>query len=155
MDEGRSEGCRSWKREQKQSRVLTAEEVLALEKWSSTRVHQIKICMQRGFFLFMIYSRARASDGRAVDREVIALFEGSGFLEARTMDHMNKSNHEISGQALIAVAPSHGLRTRSWLAAFEEIAKAVGLSLDKTRRGPPFLPAVMNQGGGPPANFSK
>ena len=136
IDSPWTKGCRSWKGERKQSRVLTAEEVLALEKWC---IKSRSVC-RWDFFLFMIYSRARASDCRAVDREVIALFEGSGFLEVRTMDHMNKSNHEISGQALIAVAPSDGLRTRSWLAAFEEIAKAVGLSLDKTRRGPPLPP---------------
>ena len=85
----------------------------------------------------MIYSRARASDCRAVDRVVIALFEGSGFLEVRTMEHMNKRNHGKSGQALISVAPSYGLRARSWLAAFVEIAKAVGLLQNKTRRDPP------------------
>ena len=142
---GAVRGAEAAKGERKQSRVLTAEEVLALEKLVKNKGASNQDLYAAGIFLFMIYSRARVSDCRAVSSVEIDLFEGSGFLEVRTMEHKNKRYHGKSGQALILVAPSHGLRTQSWLAAFVEIAKAVGLPLDNTRRGP-LLPAVDESG---------
>ena len=142
---GAVRGAEAAKGERKQSRVLTAEEVLALEKLVINKGASNQDLYAAGIFLFMIYSRARVSDCRAVSSVEIDLFEGSGFLEVRTMEHKNKRYHGKSGQALILVAPSHGLRTQSWLAAFVEIAKAVGLPLDHTRRGP-LLPAVDESG---------
>ena len=127
--------------EVKQSRVLTVSEVLALEDMLGDESLDPVDRYGAGVFLFQIYSRARVSDIRNIQRFDVDLLGEDGYLEIKTLDHKNSKKGRGLGQSLLLIAPVRGLRDRSWGLQFLEVAKQVGLDLRGGHRGP-LLPKL-------------
>ncbi|CAE7560223.1 unnamed protein product [Symbiodinium sp. CCMP2592] len=127
--QGLLRGSRSTGKEIKQSRVLTVREVMALEDMLSDASLDPVDRYGAGVFLFQIYSRARVSDIRNIQRFELDLSGDDGYLEAKTMDHKNATRGRGLGQSLILVAPVQGLRDKAWGIQFIEVAKMVGFNL--------------------------
>ena len=125
----------------KQSRVLTVSEVLALEDLLGDESLDPVDRYGAGVFLFQIYSRARVSDIRNIQRFDVDLEGNDGYLEVKTMDHKNAKKGRGLGQSLLLIAPVQGLRDHSWGLQFLDVAKQVGLDLRGGHRGP-LLPKL-------------
>ncbi|CAE7214258.1 unnamed protein product [Symbiodinium sp. CCMP2592] len=143
--QGLLRGSRSTGKEIKQSRVLTVREVMALEDMLSDASLDPVDRYGAGVFLFQIYSRARVSDIRNIQRFELDLSGDDGYLEAKTMDHKNATRGRGLGQSLILVAPVQGLRDKAWGIQFIEVAKMVGFNLRQGHRGP-LLPRLTAEG---------
>ena len=128
-------------KERKQSRVLTAQEVLTLECILIDGRFSLTDRYGAGCILFLLYSRARVSDVRNVSSHFADIVEGSaraGFIEVHTFDHKSVRVTAALGTPLILVAPVFGLSDASWGKAFVQVCADIGLPLGGNWTGPLF-----------------
>eukprot|EP00439_Symbiodinium_sp_Y106_P070600 s945_g12.t1 len=112
----------------KQSRVLTVSEVLALEDLLGDESLDPVDRYGAGVFLFQIYSRARVSDIRNIQRFDVDLEGNDGYLEVKTMDHKNAKKGR--GEAVSASETTdwlRGLLSRALGDSFKEGLTSHGL----------------------------
>ena len=104
----------------KQSRVLTAKEVLALETLFIEGDLQLIDRYALGCFLFLIFAISRVSDVSFLDTMTLDIQEGldetsnPGYLEASTMHHKTQHVKSKQGIPLHLVAPVRGLHRVAW-----------------------------------------
>ena len=104
----------------KQSRVLTAKEVLALETLFIEGDLQHIDRYALGCFLFLIFAISRVSDVSFLDIMTLDIQEGldetsnPGYLEASTMHHKTQHVKSKQGIPLHLVAPVRGLHRVAW-----------------------------------------
>ena len=104
----------------KQSRVLTAKEVLALETLFIEGDLQLLDRYALGCFLFLIFAISRVSDVSFLDTMTLDIQEGldetsnPGYLEASTMHHKTQHVKSKQGIPLHLVAPVRGLHRVAW-----------------------------------------
>ena len=134
-------GAKQSRKKVKQSRPLTAKEILALETaLIEQRGNKIDL-YAIGVFLFQLYARSRVSDIRNIVGVVVDITDGQGYIEMKTFDHKMKRLAGSLGLSLLLIAPIFGLHSKSSGRAFIETAKNVGFDFTQGHRGP-LLPAI-------------
>ena len=110
-------GAEAAKKERQQSRVLTAKEFLAFCVGGTGCVQRASLQVLYAAGVFLLRFAHELGSATAVPLAVLNLtpFDGSEYLEVRTMEHKN-----------IRVAPVRGLCAQSWLTAFAETGLASG-----------------------------
>ena len=112
----------------KQSRVLTAMEVLCLEKlFIEAALHEFDR-FALGACLFLLYACCRVSDVSYLDNMVLDLpsvcsLDNPGYLEASTMHHKTQRVRSKAGTPLLLIAPVRGLREKPWGIEFHNLCK--------------------------------
>ena len=113
----------------RQSRVLTAKEVLALETLFIEGDLQPLDRYGLGCFLFMILSCSRVSDVSFLDSMVLDILESledpsnPGYLEVKTMHHKTERVKSKQGIPLYLVAPVRGLHHVAWGPIFYKLCE--------------------------------
>eukprot|EP00435_Cladocopium_sp_Y103_P073992 s288_g46.t1 len=114
------------RKEKRQARVLTVQEVQALELTLLDETEEIADRYAAGAFLFCLYSRSRLSDLRKVRGYYKDILESNGtitgYLEFRTRSHKTSRLVAKQGLAMPLVAPVWGLLSPPWGLTFARVA---------------------------------
>ena len=144
-----SELANARRKEKRQARVLSVQEVCALESFLSHEKNTIVDRFAAGCFLFALFSRSRWSDlrciyGYAAD---ILEIEGkiTGYLEYKTRRHKTARLGQKQGLPMPLVAPVWGVGKTAWVLEFIKVSKLAERPLD-TLHNVPLLPAPTEDG---------
>eukprot|EP00435_Cladocopium_sp_Y103_P015409 s326_g3.t1 len=121
------------RKEKRQARVLTVQEVQALELTLLDETEEIVDRYAAGAFLFCLYSRSTLSDLRKVRGYYKDILETNGtitgYLEFRTRSHKTSRLVAKQGLAMPLVAPVWGLLSLPWGLTFARIASLANRDL--------------------------
>lgn len=128
---------------------LLAKHVATLEEVVLGKVPNVKPQdrIAAGFFLFMVYARARFSDAQAAAAIALDVIHGDsgifGFVEAQI--HRSKSAYTLERKTryLPMAAPVNGLESEPWALAWMKMLESEGVPLG---RGRPLLPSPTENG---------
>ena len=146
---GHAAKCYKEKRMLVQKPPLKAEHVRMLENVVLGEVPHVKPQdrIAAGFFLFMVYARARFSDAQAAAAVVLDTVSSGdtvyGFVEAQIHRSKSAFNLERKTRYLPMAAPVRGLSYRPWALAWMELIESENLPLGKGR---PLLPSPTEKG---------
>ena len=135
-----SELANSNRKEKKQARTLTVQEVRALVSFMANEKNGLVDRFACGCFLFALFSRGRWSDLRCVYgfASDIVEIEGkiAGYLEYKTRSHKTARLVQRQGLSMPLVAPAWGVGNAPWAIEFSKIAKLANRPLDSLRNVP-------------------
>ena len=121
----------------KQAEPLSVELVARLENLVASGTLGIVDRYLLGGLLFAIFSRSRWSDLKNLQSIWIDSFEdGSGFVEARTMDHKTSHTVQTKRRAMPLVAPFPGVSEHAWVRSWWAAGEALGVVWAKIPFGP-------------------
>ena len=114
------------RREKRQARILSVNEVIALETFLSNEKNLIVDRFAAGCFLFALYPRSRWSDLRCVysySADIIEV-EGkiTGYLEYKTRSHKTARLVQKQGLSMPLVAPVWGVGKAPWVLEFVRVS---------------------------------
>ena len=129
-----SELANSNRREKRQARTLTVQEVKSLESFMADEQNVMIDRFACGCFLFALFSRSRWSDLRCVygfASDIIEI-EGkiAGYLEYKTRSHKTARLVQRQGLSMPLVAPAWGVGNTPWAFEFAKVAKLANRPLD-------------------------
>ena len=135
----------------KQSAVLTVKALQFLEHFLEDQKAPLVDRYATGVTLFATYARARFGDLKQISEifvDKVAPTEngGLGYLEMMSASHKMRSTGNRLGAHLPLIAPIKGLGPTAWGVTFANVAKKVGLDLEKWPRKMPLLPAPDRMG---------
>ena len=135
-----SELANSNRKEKRQARTLTVQEVRSLESFMANEKNVMVDRFACGCFLFALFSRSRWSDLRCVYgfASDIVEVEGkiAGYLEYKTRSHKTARLVQRQGLSMPLVAPAWGVGNTPWAIEFAKVAKLVNRPLDSLRNVP-------------------
>ena len=135
-----SELANSNRKEKRQARTLTVQEVRSLESFMADEKNVIVDRFACGCFLFALFSRSRWSDLRCVYgfASDIVEIEGkiTGYLEYKTRSHKTARLVQRQGLSMPLVAPAWGVGSTPWAIEFAKVAKLANRPLDSLHNSP-------------------
>ena len=144
-----SELANSNRKEKRQARTLTVQEVRSLESFMADERNVMIDRFACGCFLFALFSRSRWSDLRCVYGFVsdIVEVEGkiAGYHEYKTRSHKTARLVQRRGLSMPLVAPAWGVGNTPWAIEFAKVAKLVNRPLDSLHNVP-LLAAPTEEG---------
>ena len=137
-----SELANARRKEKRQARVLSVQEVCSLESFLSNEKNLIVDRFAAGCFLFALFSRSRWSDLRCVHGYATDILEIerkiTGYLEYKTRSHKTARLVQKQGLSMPLVGPVWGVGNTPWVLEF--------IKLLDTLRNVPLLPAPTEEG---------
>ena len=144
-----SETANARRKEKRQARVLTTQEVLSLETFLANEKNLVVDRFAAGCFLFALFSRSRWSDLRCVYGHVadIVEMEGKimGYLEYKTRSHKTARLVQKQGLPMPLVAPAWRIGKTPLALEFLKVAELGDRPLE-TLQNTPLLPAPTEEG---------
>ncbi len=145
-----SELANARRKEKKQARVLSVQEVCSLENFLANEKNLIVDRFAAGCFLLALFSQSRWSDLRCVYGYTADILEVegkiAGYLEYKTRSHKIARLVQKQGLSMPLLAPAWGVGKTPWVLEFVKVSKLAERPLN-TLRNVPLLPAPTEQGG--------
>ena len=135
-----SEIANANRKEKRQARTLTVNEVKSLEFFMADETNVVVDRFACGCFLFALFSRSRWSDLRCVYGFASDIMELdgkiAGYLEFKTRSHKTARLAQTQGLSMPLVAPAWGVGSTPWAIEFAKVAKLPNRPLDSLRNTP-------------------
>ncbi len=128
------------RREKRQARTFTVQEVKSLELFMADEKNVMIDMFACGCFLFVLFSRSRWSDLRCVygfSSDIVEI-DGNiaGYLEYKTRSHKTARLVQKQGLSMPLVAPAWGVGNTPWAIEFAKVAKLANRPLDSLHNVP-------------------
>ena len=135
-----SEIANANRKEKRQARTLTVNEVRSLESFMADEKNVVVDRFACGCFLFALFSRSRWSDLRCVYGFASDIMEMDGkivgYLEFKTRSHKTARLVQRQGLSMPLVAPAWGVGSTPWAIEFAKVAKLAARPLDSLHNTP-------------------
>ena len=142
-----SELANARRKEKKQARVLSVQEVCSLEGFLANEKNLIVDRFATGCFLFALFSRSRWSDLSCVYGYTADILELEGKITGyKTRSHKTARLVQKQGLSMPLVAPVWGVGKTPWVLEFVKVSKLADRPLDALHNVP-LLPAPTETGG--------
>ena len=135
-----SEMANANRKEKRQARTLTVNEVRSLESFLADERNVVVDRFACGCFLFALFSRSRWSDLRCVYGFASDIMEMDGrivgYLEFKTRSHKTARLVQRQGLSMPLVAPAWGVGSTPWAIEFAKVAKLAARPLESLHNTP-------------------
>ena len=135
-----SEIANANRKEKRQARTLTVNEVKSLEFFMADETNVVVDRFACGCFLFALFSRSRWSDLRCVYGFASDIMELdgkiAGYLAFKTRSHKTARLVQRQGLSMPLVAPAWGVGSTPWAIEFAKVAKLANRPLDSLHNTP-------------------
>ena len=135
-----SEIANANRKEKRQARTLTVNEVRSLESFMADERNVVVDRFACGCFLFALFSRSRRSDLRCVYGFASDIMEMDGkivgYLEFKTRSHKTARLVQRQGLSMPLVAPAWGVGSTPWAIEFAKVAKLAARPLESLHNTP-------------------